>query len=259
MYIDVPMRWIQRYRRDGLPCFVIPTLELPEFEPALVQMDGRLAALTEFARVGLELLISNVAREAGCPVRLVVLDPAGDFIEAEENAAETVKPLMRQLRALARKHGCTIILVGHVAKSANGDVPSMRGSSAWVANSRFAYALWWPTPDEAKQSARKLNCNPEAVVHGSLVKANHAGAPVGIRHVLCREAATGRLHNKTDALTKGQGKSEAELLDMLVEACSEYAEAGLPFSMTGVAGLSCPFSRVPDVKSHPLSCLGCHL
>ncbi len=23
--------------------------------------------------------------------------------------------------------------------------------------------------------------------------------------------------------------------------------------------LSCPFSRVPDVKSHPLSCLGCHL
>src|SRR6202030_1636717 len=43
--------------------------------------------------------------------------------------------------------------------------------------------------------------------------------------------------NKTDALTKGQGKSEAELLDMLVEACREYAEAGLPFSMTGVAGL----------------------
>jgi hypothetical protein len=28
---------------------------------------------------------------------------------------------------------------------------------------------------------------------------------------------------------------------------------------TSLTPLSCPFSRVPDVKSHPLSCLGCHL
>jgi hypothetical protein len=30
-------------------------------------------------------------------------------------------------------------------------------------------------------------------------------------------------------------------------------------AMREIIPLSCPFSRVPDVKSHPLSCLGCHL
>ena len=106
-----------------------------------------------------------------------------------------------------------------------------------MANSRFAYALWWPTREDAKQFARKLNCTPEAVVIGCLVKANHAGAPVGAQHIFYRDEATGRLLDASGSMTNGQGKSEAELLDMLVDVCRDYAAAGLPFTMTGVAGL----------------------
>jgi hypothetical protein len=36
-------------------------------------------------------------------------------------------------------------------------------------------------------------------------------------------------------------------------------QAAIPCLTLDIPRLSCPFSRVPDVKSHPLSCFGCHL
>ncbi|MBW6401363.1 AAA family ATPase [Roseomonas sp. HJA6] len=102
-------------RRDGAPCFVIPALDLPGFDPALVTAEGRVAALTAFPIDGLDRLRTSVATETGRKVRLLVLDPAGDFLNANENDATFVKLLVRHLRSIAARHGCTISLLGHVA------------------------------------------------------------------------------------------------------------------------------------------------
>jgi hypothetical protein len=180
-------------------------------------------------------LLANVARAAGYPVRLLVLDPAGDFLNADENDATFVKLLMRRLRAVAARHGCTIILLGHVAKAMDADAPSMRGSGAWVANSRFAYALWPPAAEEADKLARKLEVASNALVWGNLVKANHAGAPIGRKRLFVRCERTGRLLDMTARLNPAA--AEHELLQMLVDSCAEYAAVGMPFAYSGVAGL----------------------
>jgi hypothetical protein len=66
---------------------VVPAAELPDFDPALVTANGRAAVLTTFALEGLDTLLGNAARAAGYPVRLLVLDPAGDFLNAEDRAS----------------------------------------------------------------------------------------------------------------------------------------------------------------------------
>lgn len=221
--------------RRGAPCFVIPAVDLPEFDPTLVAAEGRAAVLTGFASQGLDNLISKTASAAGRPVRLLVLDPAGDFLNGDENDATYVKLLMRHLRAVAARHGCTIILIGHVAKSIDAEGPTMRGSSAWIANSRFAFALWKPVADEAAKLARQLGLDPQALVWGNLVKANHAGAPIGGKRLFLRCSQTGRLLDVNGRLAPMA--AEEHLLQLLVESCAEYAAAGIPFAYSGVAGL----------------------
>jgi hypothetical protein len=223
--------------RDGLPCYVVPGLDIPEFDPALVTANGRAAALTGFANEGLDRLLENIARASGHPVRLLVLDPAGDFLNADENDALFVKPLMRRLREIAARHGCTVLLLGHVAKAVDADGPSMRGSSAWVANSRFALSMWRPAADEAGRLADKVGAAADALVWASLLKANHAGAPVGKRRLLARDAASGRLQDITARQGAASELGEEALIATLVDSCRDYAEAGLPFSCTGVSGL----------------------
>ncbi len=224
-------------RRKGLPCYVIPGLDLPGFDPVLVAAEGRAAVLTEFAEHGLDHLLDDVARASGHPVRLLVLDPAGDFLNADENDARDVKPLMRRLREIASRQGCTILLLGHTAKSIDAESLTMRGSGAWVANSRFAVALWRPALDEAKSLASKVGVTADALVWTNLVKANHADAPIGRKRLFARDRSTGRLHDITANLAPDDVEDEAALLNALVDACREYADAGLPFAYSGVAGL----------------------
>jgi hypothetical protein len=214
---------------------VIPAVDLPEFDPTLVTPEGRAAVLTEFASKGLDSLITRVAAAAGHPVRLLVLDPAGDFLNADENDATYVKLLMRHLRGVAVRHGCTIILIGHVAKSIDVDGPSMRGSGAWIANSRFAFALWKPPSDEAEKLARQVGLEAHALVWGNLVKANHAGAPVGQKRLFQRCDRTGQLLDVTALLAPAN--AEDQLLQLLADSCAEYAAAGMPLAYSGVAGL----------------------
>lgn len=223
-------------RRRDAPCYVIPAVDLPNFDPALVMPEGRAAALTELAKHGLDRLLKSIAAISGRPVRVLILDPAGDFLNGDENDASFVKMLMRQLRAVAARHGCTIILVGHVAKGVDIDNPSMRGSSAWIANSRFAYALWAPPSGEAEKIAKTVGEAAHAIVLGRLIKANHAGAPTGRRQVFVREQATGRLIDISHRESAGS-LSDDQLLNLLVTTCAESAAAGLPFSYSGVAGL----------------------
>jgi len=223
-------------RRQGAPCYVIPAVDLPNFDPALIIPEGRAAALTAFAVDGLDRLLNTIAASSGQKVRLLVLDPAGDFLNADENDATFVKLLMRHLRAVAARHGCTIILVGHVAKGVDIDNPTMRGSSAWIANSRFAYALSAPPLGEAEKLAKAVGESALALVWGKLVKANHAGAPVGETRLFVRQRQTGEFVDITDRTSTGD-MGEDQLLDVLVTACAESAAAGMPYSYSGVAGL----------------------
>jgi hypothetical protein len=223
-------------RREDAPCFVFPLVDVVNFDPALVVPDGRAAKLTALATGGLDRLLISVAASSGRKVRLLVLDPAGDFMNADENDASFVKLLMRQLRAIAARHGCTIILVGHVAKGVDVDNPTMRGSSAWIANSRFAYALWSPAPAEAERLAKQIQEPAEGLVCGKLVKANHAGAPIGVAQLFLRQKQTGQLIDVSHRTRQATGASQ-DLLKLLVDACAESAAAAMPYSYSGVAGL----------------------
>jgi hypothetical protein len=73
------------------------------------------------------------------------------------------------------------------------------------------------------------------LVWGNLVKANHAGAPIGRKRLFIRCERTGRLLDMTARLSPAA--AEHELLQMLVEARAEYAAAGTPFAYSGIAGL----------------------
>lgn len=245
-------------QRQGAPCFVIPGVDLLNFDPALVVPDGRLAALTAFALDGLDRLLDSIAQQSGCKVRLLVLDPAGDFLNADENDATFVKVLMRHLRAVAARHGCTIILIGHVAKGVDVGNPTMRGSSAWIANSRFAYALWKPEKGEAERLSKEMGEPADTLVWGNLVKANHAGAPIGKARLFVR-TASGNLLDRTDRLAS-HGPTEEQLLKLLTDICAECAAAGLPFTVTGMAGLYNSRADLPEplasMSKHGLEDLG---
>ncbi len=237
------------HERDGAPCFVIPALNLPGFDPALVTTEsGRVAVLTEFAEAGLDQLLRDTSRASGHPVRLLILDPAGDFLEGDENDAQHVKRLMRLLREKATSHGCTILLLGHTAKGAGGT--SMRGSGAWVANSRFAYSLRRADKDadsKALGQFKKLNIDAQQVVIGQLVKANHAGAPVHRDRFFVRCRSTGRLIDETFQLAPRE--PDEALLEALETACAECAAAGMPFKLTGQSGLYEGRADLPDTLS----------
>jgi hypothetical protein len=246
--------------RDGLPCYVIPGIELPGFDPALVTTDrGRVSVLTDLARTDLPQLIGNVSQAAGVPVRLLILDPAGDFLAADENDAGPVKLLMRTMRELARAHGCTVLLLGHVAKGGGGQ--SMRGSGAWVANARFAVGMRRPEKSaDANAIAlfKRAGIDPSGVVICCLTKANHAGAPVGKDRFFVRQEASGRLRDETARLAPSE--PDHTLLAELERACAAAAEAEHPFKLTGPTGLYAGRADLPDVLAglsrHKLEALG---
>lgn len=248
-------------RRAGAPVFVISGLEIAGLDPALVATGlGRVAALTTFAKTGLDDLLRNVARVSGVPVRLLILDPAGDFMAGDENDAQPVKMLMRLLREKAAAHGGTILLVGHTAKGASGS-GSMRGSGAWTANARFAYGLRRPDPKTdapALKTLAKAGIPAEQVVIGQLTKANHAGAPLYQDRFFRRDPFSGRLVDVTARLAPPA--PEAALLAALVAAVRDYAAAGMPFKVTGGSGLFAGRADLPDalagLSKHRLETLG---
>ena len=233
--------------RFSAPVYVIPALDLPNFDPTLVKDDNRNAALTALATRHLPDLLEKIGAEAKHRIALLALDPAGDFINADENAAAYVKVLMRHLRVLSKRFGCTILLLGHTSKTDGKQ--SMRGSSAWVANSRFAYALWKPAEKEERKAAEKLAREqaiaPERIVYGSLVKANHAGAPVGRLTKFLRDLKSGRLIEAPNQ-SADQGPTDQDLVKVLVASCAEYAAVGMPFTHTGVWGLFAGREDLPE-------------
>jgi hypothetical protein len=62
--------------RGCAPVFVIPGVDLPEFNPVLVAEKGRMGVLTAFAETGLPALLASVADAREYRPRLRVFDPA---------------------------------------------------------------------------------------------------------------------------------------------------------------------------------------
>lgn len=223
-----------RARRNG-PCYVITASSLENFDAALVDMPRGMAALTQLAKQELPKLIEEIAAATALPVRLLVLDPAGDFINGDENNAAPVKLLMRRLRTLANQHDTTIILLGHVPKASGGDQPTMRGSSAWIANARFAYSLR-PKPTKGGAGTSQPKKTATGLIEGCLVKANHAGAPINqVREF--RRDERGRLVFVATSLDGSAEPNNEDLAAMVAAQCAVYAEAGMPFASSGRYGL----------------------
>ena len=222
--------------RHGRPCMVIPASTLKNFNPALVQMHGRTAALTKLATDYLPQLLKDAEATTGYPPRLLVLDPAGDFLGGDENASEPVQLLMQTLRSLSSRYDTTIILLGHTAKAGNQKDATMRGSIAWIYNSRFAYSLGFPSTPKKKGSNDNTPREPPGKIVGCLTKANHANAPVGMPSFFNRDER-GRLILAKPKEAESKGPTDAELIAMLVHQCGAYAAAGMPFAYSGNQGL----------------------
>jgi hypothetical protein len=221
--------------RHGRPCMVIPASTLKNFNPALVQMHGRTAALTKLATDYLPQLLKDAEATTGYPPRLLVLDPAGDFLGGDENASEPVQLLMQGLRSLGAQYGVSIILLGHTAKVGNQKEPTMRGSIAWIYNARFAYSLRFPPKPKGKNS-EEAAFKPPGNIEGCLIKANHQGAPVG-KHRYFNRDQRGRLIAAGSQNEESKGPTDADLIALLAKECAAYASAGMPFASTGKHGL----------------------
>jgi LysR family transcriptional regulator, transcriptional activator for leuABCD operon len=96
-----------------------------------------------------------------------------------------------------------------------------------------------------------------------LARSDHPSVNVGITTEDLRTAEFVTLHRRTKIGHAPQALEDvSRLIVHEVVRVSELLEIPTVVASTdllGIPRLSCPFSRVPDVKSHPLSCLGCHL
>lgn len=84
---------------------------------------------------------------------VVLLDPLASMTSADENSAQEVGAIVRQLRAWRDRFGCAIAVVHHTNKTSSGvgsglrSGMKLRGSSALYA--MIEWALWIDRPDEA--------------------------------------------------------------------------------------------------------------
>ncbi len=233
--------------RKSAPLSFIPVLDLPGFDPVIIRTENRIASLTRFAEEGggLEDLLTKLKGRWGVPVKLLVMDPAGELVEGNEDSSETIKPLMRRLREISSQHDCAIGLVGHVAKgelnTERMKASGMRGSGAWTAGARMAFGLWRPDDETAKRELRKLglpltSVNAYRVVFGHMTKENHGGGHRG-RLTYLQDEKTGLLHDVT-ARIRSEAASEAENAPaLLLDAVKEAAELGQPYRIDGASGL----------------------
>jgi hypothetical protein len=167
---------------------------------------------------------------------VLALDPAGDFLDGSEDDATIIKPLMRYSRELASKFDCSIIWIGHTAKG-QGDAESvttrgMRGSGAWTANARFAFGFWRPPYGQATRFLKDIgeqptDANLARVVFGKTMKANHPGAPSGVRKYL-QNSDSGLPEDMTARVRAEQATPESLRAQMLL-GIKTMAAKGRPF------------------------------
>lgn len=231
-------------RSGGAPVFVIAGIDIPGFDPAIIRHDGRLPVLTRFAKHGIHKLLRRVAKIAGTPPKLLVIDPAGDFLDGDENDATIVKPFMRYLREIAVQHNIAIVLIAHDAKGQkDAEIVKARGSKGsanWTLSARFSFGFFRPKQFQAlkvvKQLGQDLTAeNLDRVIFGSVGKANIPHTVNGTRKFL-QDNFTKLLIDITDSLGENDDDEDVATIsfrDELVESVRRCAAAGFPFCISG--------------------------
>ena len=116
--------------------------------------------------------------------RLVIIDTLAKSHSADENKTNEMSRVVGNLQALARRHGCAILVLHHAAKAAAmaGDMSkqqSVRGASALVDGIRCAYYMQTMTEDEAPLYDVRAEDRTRFVRWGS-TKMNHGAAVDGL-------------------------------------------------------------------------------
>jgi hypothetical protein len=223
-----------RAGRRQHPLYVVP---LPDAGGpfALVAMErNRLVATEQYWALREQLLKIRPA--------VIAFDPLQVFVQADLNkdvlAAAFVMVLLNQLAA---ETGAAVLVLHHVRK--DGAVPKslqdarqmIRGTSALVDQARVAIVLWTPEDGDIRKTCKHLGADyaPNAIVRGGVVKANDgASRKIWTLH----RQPSGLLRDvSTEASAKQPTSADAER--MMVEAITEAATQGRPFTKTGTNGL----------------------
>ena len=244
-------------RSDSAPVFVIAAIDIPGFDPALMRHDGKLPTLTRFAKHGIHKLLRRVTKVAGAPPKLLVIDPAGDFLDGDENDAIIVKPFMRYLREIAVQYNMAIVLIAHDTKGQkDAEVVKARGSKGsgnWSLSARFGFGFFRPKQSQALKIIKQLGldvtaANLDRILFGTVGKANIPHEVHGTLKFL-QDSDTKLLINITNLLEKDEEEEEdIEVISFkseLVESVRRCAAAGFPFCINGAKyGLAFNRSRL---------------
>ncbi|MQY45338.1 AAA family ATPase [Rhizobiales bacterium RZME27] len=184
-------------------------------------------------------------------LRLVTFDPLASFAHLPINEDPTAGQFVcSSLARLAAETSATILTAHHMRKSQKpienlSDArEAIRGSTALVDGLRVVYSMWPAEEAKAKTACKQIGVSwePNRIVLGGIVKANGPA-----RRILSTYARNefGLLIDKT----AGAGASafdQGDLRGALVVAIAAAAEAGAPFTKTGVGGLYEMRERLPE-------------
>jgi hypothetical protein len=207
--------------------------------------DGKLPTLTQFAKYGIHKLLRRVTKAAGTPPKLLVIDPAGDFLDGDESDATIVKPFMRYLREIAVQYNLAIVLIAHDTKGQkDAEVIKARGSKGsanWTLSARFAFGFFHPKQSQAMKVIKQLGlertaANLDRVLFGSVSKSNIPHSVNGTRKFL-QDSVTKLLVDVTDSLERNNDEEDAVVIlfkSDLVESVRRCAAAGFPLVIFGI-------------------------
>jgi len=163
---------------------------------------------------------------------VVIIDPLQIFCALDLNPNENAQAVCRHISALAAKTGAAVILSHHFKKARVNSLEeardAIRGASGLVDGVRLTYALW--APDDARDMAKQLGVKyePGGIARGGNVKGNGS---------YCRDVQTflrndvGLLANVSHLVHDSGSET---IRHIIVEAVAAGAEAGRPYTRTGV-------------------------
>lgn len=233
--------------------FIVPALD-QGLNPALVRAEGSAVAFTEFAKKGLAKILDDVEKRCGKKVILLILDPAGGFINGDENSNSIVQPLMLWAASFAAQRDMALLFVGHASKGAMSadkvEEVGSRGASAWTFNARASYGLWRPKQSERKRilaayGIEQTGANKKRLVLGHSGKVNFEQAPASTT-VFLQNPQSGVLRPITDEAQRDPtAETEDQKIDrMMLNAIRENAARGMPLNQSGANGVNNEENRI---------------
>ena len=222
-------------------CEIITGPDYPGFNPILMRHDGKQHELTRFATHNLPRLIEKTAEQNSAPFRLLILDPAPDFLQGNVNDPEVVRRFISLLEGYTQRYECAVVMIGHGNKSTgNTAQTTMMGSGVWLTKPRFAIGIYPPKHVEAVQFLRRIGKEPSSkniarVSFARVGKSASTSSLYGTRELFQNEN-TGVIEDHTDTTTMTQKRLYS--FDWLEHAIRLAAEAQQPFTTRGANGLA---------------------